>query len=80
MAKNEYRALQGIDYPPNKRVEIGDIVSDLPKESITWLLVSGAIEEVSASKSNTESVSPKSPAKTEVILEDVSAEEVADAL
>ena len=44
MAKNnEYRALVGIDYPPNKRVEAGAIVSDLPKESIAWLLASNSI-------------------------------------
>lgn len=44
MAKNiEYKVLQGIDYPPNKRAEIGDVVSDLPKESVSWLLASGVI-------------------------------------
>lgn len=40
-----YRVLQGIDYPPNKRVEAGKIVEDLPTTSIAWLLESGAIEE-----------------------------------
>ena len=47
MAKNEYKVLQGISYPPNKRAEIGTIVSDLPKESLAWLLASGIIQEVS---------------------------------
>lgn len=42
----QYRAVVGIDYPPNKRVEAGEIVSDLPEKSITWLLSSGAIEEL----------------------------------
>lgn len=42
----QYRAVVGIDYPPNKRVEAGDIVSDLPEKSITWLLSSGMIEEL----------------------------------
>jgi hypothetical protein len=45
MAKNvEYKVLQGLDYPPAKRAEIGDVVSDLPKESISWLLASGVIK------------------------------------
>lgn len=44
MAKNiEYKVVQGLDYPPNKRAEAGDVVTDLPKESISWLLASGAI-------------------------------------
>lgn len=45
MAKTEYKVLKGIDYPPNKRAEIGAIVSDLPKESISWLLASGIISD-----------------------------------
>jgi hypothetical protein len=45
MAK--YRVLQGIDYPPNKRAEIGDVVEDLPATSIKWLLESGLIEDAS---------------------------------
>ena len=50
MAKTiEYKVLQGIDYPPNKRAEAGDIVSDLPKESISWLIDAGAIERIGSS-------------------------------
>ena len=45
MAKTEYKVLKGIDYPPNKRAEIGAIVSDLPKESTSWLLASGVITD-----------------------------------
>ena len=40
----QYRAKVRIDYPPNKRVEAGDVVSDLPGESIKWLLQQGLIE------------------------------------
>lgn len=43
MAKFEFEVLAGIDYPPNKRAEAGSIVSDLPKDSIPWLLESGII-------------------------------------
>lgn len=42
MAK--YRVLVGMDYPPNRRVEAGDLVDDLPGKSIKWLLESGAVE------------------------------------
>lgn len=51
MAKFEYEVLVGIDYPPNKRAEAGDIVSDLPKDSIPWLLESGLIKAVGDKKS-----------------------------
>ncbi len=40
----QYRAVVGIDYPPDKRVEAGDLVSDLPEKSATWLLSQGLIE------------------------------------
>lgn len=44
--KKKYRVLTGLDYPPLKRAEHGDIVDDLPKESVKWLLAQGHIEEV----------------------------------
>jgi len=40
-----YRVLQGIDYPPNKRAEVGDVVEDIPAQSVKWLLDSGIIED-----------------------------------
>jgi hypothetical protein len=46
----QYRALVGIDYPPNKRIEAGDVVDDLPGKSIKWLVDGGYIE--SADKSS----------------------------
>lgn len=45
MTNSSYKILKGINYPPNKRAEIGATVSDLPKESIPWLLASGVIKE-----------------------------------
>lgn len=50
MAKFEYEVLAGIDYPPNKRAEIGEVVSDLPKDSIPWLLDAGIIKTVGEKK------------------------------
>lgn len=44
----KYKVLVGIDYPPNKRAEPGDVVEDLPPRSIKWLRESGAIEPLDA--------------------------------
>jgi hypothetical protein len=57
MAK--YRVLQGIDYPPNKRAEIGDVVEDLPATAIKWLLESGAIEDTSKPAKKIEEPTPE---------------------
>ncbi len=40
----KYRVLAGINYPPDKRAEIGDIVTDLPGSDIRWLVECGAIQ------------------------------------
>jgi hypothetical protein len=45
MAKTNYKVLTGIDYL-GKRAEAGDVVSDLPKNSVAWLLRDGIIERV----------------------------------
>jgi len=58
MAKTTYKVLQGIDYPPKKRAEAGDIVDDLPASAISWLLEAGAIERVATPKKSV-SDSPK---------------------
>lgn len=42
----QYRVLVGIDYPPNKRAEAGDVVDDLPGAAIKWLTAEGFIEAV----------------------------------
>lgn len=41
-----HRVLVGLNYPPDKRAEPGDIVNDLPASSVKWLLAGGFIEEV----------------------------------
>jgi uncharacterized protein (DUF3820 family) len=54
---DKYRALVGLDYPPAKRVEAGQIVSDLPEQSIKWLKKQGLIqpaETTPAAGGNTE--------------------------
>jgi hypothetical protein len=63
-----YRVLQGIDYPPNKRAEVGAIVEDIPAQSVKWLLESGIIEDADK------------PAKKieKTIVEEIKAEPVAE--
>lgn len=42
-----YEVLKGLSYYDNKaRGEVGDIVTDLPAESIPWLLEQGCIKPV----------------------------------
>lgn len=41
-----YRVIVGLDWPPAHRAEPGDIVSELPKKSVPWLLAQGLIEAV----------------------------------
>lgn len=43
---DKYRVLAGLDYPPGKRAEAGDVVADLPSGSIKWLEKQGLIEPV----------------------------------
>lgn len=40
-----YKVLVGLDYgKPSKRAEAGDIVSDIPAASVSWLLEQNIIE------------------------------------
>lgn len=42
-----YRVLTGLTYgKEGKRAEPGEIVTDLPKSAVSWLLECGAIEAV----------------------------------
>jgi len=69
-----YRVLQGIDYPPNKRAEVGDIVEDVPAQSVKWLLDSGIIEDTDKPTKKTEQPvveEPKVEPVAEVIEEPV---------
>jgi hypothetical protein len=69
----QYRVLTGIDYPPNKRAEAGDVVTDLPAQSVKWLLESGVIEDTS--KPSKKVVTPKEEPKAEPVVEAESAVE-----
>jgi len=63
-----YRVLQGIDYPPNKRAEVGDIVEDVPAQSVKWLLDSGIIEDTDKPTKKTEQPVVEEP-KVEPVAE-----------
>lgn len=68
----QYRALVGIDYPPNKRAEAGDVVTDLPGDAIKWLLEDGLIEDSSKPTKKVETpVIEETPVVEEVIVEPV---------
>lgn len=75
-----YRATVGIDYPPNKRVEAGEIVSDLPPQSVKWLLDMGLIEDSSKPAKKIEEPTPEpeltmpKSASQEAVVEPVVAE------
>lgn len=72
----QYRALVGIDYPPNKRAEAGEIVSDLPGDAIKWLLADGLIEDASKSpKKIEEPVVEETPLTVIDLSDGISAEE-----
>ena len=70
----KYRVLQGIDFPPDRRVEAGEVVDDLPPKAIKWLREQGLIELEDAN-----STDELSSAKNVVVLEKT-ADVVADVL
>lgn len=41
-----YKVLVGLNYPPDRRVEPGEVADDIPGKSIKWLLEQGCIEPV----------------------------------
>lgn len=67
----QYRALVGIDYPPNKRVEAGELVSDLPGDAIKWLLSDGLIEDSSKPTKKIETVVEETPTVENKVTESV---------
>jgi hypothetical protein len=65
-----YRVLQGIDYPPNKRAEAGDVVDDLPATSVKWLLESGIIEDSSKPVKSKEEPKVEEPVVEAPVIEE----------
>jgi hypothetical protein len=74
MAQPQYRVNQGIDYPPDRRAEPGDLVDDLPADSIPWLLDQGTIER---NEPEPKPVAPKAtPPKAKLRDNDSAANEI----
>lgn len=48
--KKSYQVLTGINFPPGKRAEAGDIRDDIPAQSIPWLLEQGHIKPAKKGK------------------------------
>jgi hypothetical protein len=71
----QYRALVGIDYPPNKRAEAGEIVSDLPGDAIKWLLEDGLIEDASKPAKKVETPVEETPLTVIDLSDGISSEE-----
>jgi len=52
-----YKVLVGLDYgKPSKRAEEGDVISDLPAASVSWLLEQNMIELVDSAPSKMKKV------------------------
>lgn len=45
-SKPRYRVNIGLNYPPNRRAEPGDVVDDLPRTTVVLLQEQGVIELV----------------------------------
>lgn len=61
-----YKVLVGLDYG-DKRAEAGDIVSDLPTKSVSWLKEQGLIEDAETAPAK----SSKYSKKEEVVEEEI---------
>ena len=76
-----YRILTGMNYPPDKRAEIGDVVDDLPPKSVKWLLAQGHVEPVEG-KGGKPAPAPvvddEEPAEVEPVVEDAPAADPED--
>lgn len=44
----KYLVKTGLEFPPDRRVEAGEIIEDVPAKSIKWLREQGMIELVDA--------------------------------
>lgn len=60
-----YRALTGLDYPPDRRIEAGEVADDIPSKSIKWLLDQGLIEPVEGSVKSKPAPTPVEEPATE---------------
>lgn len=50
----KYLVKTGLEFPPNRRVEAGEVTEDIPAKSIKWLREQGFIELLDATAEKTE--------------------------
>ena len=74
----QYRAIVGIDYPPDKRVEADTLVSDIPEKSAKWLLEQGLIEPSDGKTKKIETIIEVEPVIEPVVEVDVKLESTYD--
>lgn len=63
MAQAAYRVEVGLSYPPDRRAEAGEVVSDLPAKSIKWLLEQGAITRADGKATDTPAEALEGPSE-----------------
>lgn len=50
----KYLVKTGLEFPPDRRVEAGEVTEDIPAKSIKWLREQGFIELLDATTEKTE--------------------------
>lgn len=70
----KYLVKVGLNYPPDRRAEAGDVVEDLPSKSIKWLREQGVIELLDANGKSEPVI--EEPVVEEPTMEEPAAEEV----
>lgn len=50
----KYLVKTGLEFPPDRRVEAGEVTEDIPAKSIKWLREQGFIELLDATAEKTE--------------------------
>ena len=72
----KYLVKQGLEYPPNRVVLVGEIVDDIPSRSVKWLREQGIIEAYDANaKAAIDEPVDDEPVIPETVVEEPAAEE-----
>lgn len=71
----KYLVKTGLEFPPNRRVEAGEVIDDVPSKSIKWLREQGLIELVDSSGKSVDA-----PVVEEVEPEVVEVADIPDAI
>jgi len=55
----QYRALVGLDVPPDRRIEAGEVTDAIPSKSVKWLLDQGYIQPAAGKGKDAPVVEPE---------------------